>query len=61
MVEEGEMFGHVTRIGEMRNTYQDLVGKYEGKRPLGRTGHRWEIILKSILMKQGVRVWSGVL
>jgi hypothetical protein len=28
-----------------------LVGKPEGKRPLGRPWHRWEIILKLILNK----------
>jgi hypothetical protein len=28
--------GHVARIGEMRNTCVILVGKTEGKRPLGR-------------------------
>jgi hypothetical protein len=27
--------------GEKRNTYEVLVGKLEGKRPLGRPGHRW--------------------
>jgi hypothetical protein len=27
---------------EMRNAYNILVGKHEGKRPLGRTRHRWE-------------------
>jgi hypothetical protein len=26
----------------MRNSYIILVGKPEGKRPLGRHGHRWE-------------------
>jgi hypothetical protein len=29
-------------MGEMRNTYSILVGKLEGKRPLGRPRHRWE-------------------
>jgi hypothetical protein len=29
--------GHVARIGEKRSTYTILVGKPEGKRPLGRT------------------------
>jgi hypothetical protein len=33
--------GHVTRIGEKRNAYRILVGKPEGKRPLGRPRHRW--------------------
>jgi len=28
--------GHVTRMGEIRDTYKILVGKPEGKRPLGR-------------------------
>jgi hypothetical protein len=28
--------GHVTRMGEKRNVYRLLVGKPEGKRPLGR-------------------------
>jgi hypothetical protein len=34
--------GHVTRMGEKRNVYRLLVGKPEGKRPLGRTKCRWE-------------------
>jgi hypothetical protein len=33
--------GHVTRMGENRNAYGILVGKQEGKRPLGRPKHRW--------------------
>jgi hypothetical protein len=28
--------GHVTRMEEKRNAYRILVGKPEGKRPLGR-------------------------
>jgi hypothetical protein len=34
--------GHVARIGEKRNAYMILVGKPEGKRPLGRLRRRWE-------------------
>jgi hypothetical protein len=34
--------GKVPRMGEMRNTYKILVGKPEGKRPLGRPRRRWE-------------------
>jgi hypothetical protein len=33
--------GHVTRMGEKRNAYRLLVGKSEGKRPLGRPRRRW--------------------
>jgi len=32
--------GHVTRMGERRFVYRILVGKYEGKRPLGRPKRR---------------------
>jgi hypothetical protein len=34
--------GHVARMGEGRNLYRVLVGKPEGKRPLGRPRRRWE-------------------
>jgi hypothetical protein len=33
--------GHVTQMGEKRNACRLLVGKPEGKRPLGRPRHRW--------------------
>jgi hypothetical protein len=32
---------HVARMGEKRNAYRLLVGKPEGKRPLGRPRRRW--------------------
>jgi hypothetical protein len=34
--------GHVARMGEERKVYKVLVGKPEGKRPLGRPRCRWE-------------------
>ena len=34
--------GHVARMGEERGVYRVLVGKPEGKRPLGRPRRRWE-------------------
>jgi len=36
--------GHVACIGGRRGIYRVLVGKPEGKRPLGRHRHRWEDI-----------------
>jgi hypothetical protein len=33
--------GHVARMGEKRNAYRLLVGKPEGRRPLGRPRRRW--------------------
>jgi hypothetical protein len=29
-------------MGEGRDVYRVLIGRPEGKRPLGRNGHRWE-------------------
>jgi hypothetical protein len=34
--------GHVARMGEERGVYSVLVGKPEGRRPLGRPRRRWE-------------------
>ena len=34
--------GHVARMGERGGIYRVLVGKPEGKRPLGRPRRRWE-------------------
>jgi hypothetical protein len=33
--------GHVARMGANRNAYRLLVGKLEGRRPLGRPRRRW--------------------
>jgi hypothetical protein len=33
--------GHVAQMRGMRNAYRILVGKPEGKKPLGRPRHRW--------------------
>ena len=33
--------GHVARMGAERGAYRVLVGKPEGKRPLGRPRRRW--------------------
>jgi hypothetical protein len=52
--------GHIARMGEGRNVYRVLVGKPEGKRPLGRPRRRWEDGIKWILGRlAGVCVWSG--
>jgi hypothetical protein len=48
---------HVARIGEKRNTYRILVGKPEGKRPLGRPRHRWADNIDMDLKEIG---WDGV-
>jgi len=36
--------GYVARMGERRGAYSVLLGKSEGKRPLGRPRRRWVIL-----------------
>ena len=45
--------GHVARMGERRAVYRILVGKPEGKRPLGRPRRRWEGNIKMDLQEVG--------
>ncbi|KAJ4436544.1 hypothetical protein ANN_16575 [Periplaneta americana] len=45
--------GHVARMGESRNAYRVLVGRPEGKRPLGRPRRRWEDNIKMELREVG--------
>jgi hypothetical protein len=49
--------GHVTRMGKKRNAYKLLVGKLEGKRPLGRPRRRWVDNIKIDLREIG---WDGM-
>jgi hypothetical protein len=49
--------GHVERMGETQNAYKMLVGKPEGKIPLGRLTHRWEDNVKIDLREIG---WGGM-
>ena len=45
--------GRVARMGEGRGVYRVLVGKSEGKRPLGRPRRRWEDNIKTDLQPVG--------
>jgi hypothetical protein len=45
--------GHVARMGEGRVVYRVLVGKPEGKRPLGSPRHKWEYYIKMDLQEVG--------
>jgi hypothetical protein len=40
-------------MGERRGAYRALVGKPEGRRPLGRPRHRWEDNIKMDLREVG--------
>jgi hypothetical protein len=54
--------GHVARMEEKRNVYRLLVGKPQGKRPLGRPRHRWMDSIKMELLEIGLSVvdWIGL-
>jgi hypothetical protein len=45
--------GHVARMGEVRGAYIILVGRPEGRRPLGRPRRRWEDNIKMDLREIG--------
>jgi len=45
--------GHVARMEEDRGVHRVLVGKPEGKRPLGRARRRWEGNIKMDLQEVG--------
>jgi hypothetical protein len=49
--------GHVACMGAGRGAYRILVGRPEGRRPLGRPRHRWEDDTKMDLQKVG---WGGM-
>jgi hypothetical protein len=46
--------GHVARMGEGRGVYRVLVGRHEGKRPLGRPRCRWVDNFKMDLREIGI-------
>jgi len=49
----------VARMEEGKGVYRGLVGKPEGKRPLGRPRRRWEDnVLRWIFRKWDVGVWT---
>jgi hypothetical protein len=54
--------GHVARMEEERGVYRILVGKLEGKRPLGRTWRGWVDNIRMDLQEVGCGVvdWIGV-
>jgi hypothetical protein len=50
--------GHVARMEEGRGVYRVLVGKPEGRRPLGRPRRRWEDNIKMDLQEVGGSCWD---
>jgi hypothetical protein len=58
-----EMAGHMAGMEKKRNVYRLLVGKPEGKRPLGRPRRRWIDNIKMGLFRDRIECcgldWSG--
>jgi len=54
--------GHVARMGEERGVYRVLVGKPEGKGPLGRPRRRWVNNIRTDLQEVGCGYmdWIGM-
>jgi hypothetical protein len=48
-----KLTGHVARMGESRGAYRVLVEKPEGRRPIGKSGRRWEDNIKVDLREVG--------
>jgi hypothetical protein len=46
--------GHVARMGEGRGVYKVLVGRPEGKKPLGKSRRRWEDNVKMDFRETGI-------
>jgi hypothetical protein len=49
--------GHVARMGKKSNAYRIMVGKPEGKRPIGRSRRRWVDNIKMDLREIG---WDAI-
>ena len=54
--------GNVERMGEEKEVYRLLLGKPEGRRPLGRPRRRWEDNIRMALQKVGCGYmdWIGL-
>ena len=56
-IEKNEVGGACSTYGEKRGVYGVLVGKPEGKRPLGRPRHRWKNNIETVLSEVW---WVGI-
>jgi hypothetical protein len=51
--------GHVARFGKKRGAYRVLMGKPEGRRPLGKPRRRWDDNIEMDLQEVGWGAWTG--
>jgi len=52
--------GHVAHMGGERGMYRVLVGKPEGRRPLGKPRRRWVDNIRLISGRWDVGIWTGL-
>jgi len=52
--------GHVAHMGEERGVYRVLLGKLEGRRPLGRLRRRWVDNIRMDLQEVGCGYMDGI-
>ena len=52
--------GHVARMGEERRINRVLLGKPEGRRPLGRPRRRWVGNIRMDTRRWDVGIWTGL-
>jgi hypothetical protein len=52
---------HVAHMEERRSVYRVLVGKPEGKRPLGRPRFKWEDNIQMDHQEVGQGAWPGLI
>jgi hypothetical protein len=53
--------GHVAHMGERRGTYRVMVGKPEGRSPLGRPRRRWADDIKMNLQEVVWGTWNELI
>jgi hypothetical protein len=52
---------HVAYKGDRKGVYRVLVGKLEGKRPLGRPRYIWKDNIKNGSLRCRMGVWNGLI
>ena len=60
-IDKNVVGGSCSTCGESRDVYWVLVGKLEGKSPLGRTRRRWEDNIKMDLKEMGCEVLDWII
>ena len=60
-IEKNEMGGACSAYGETKGVYRVLVGKPDGKRPLGKPRHKWKDNIKMFIQVGWGGTWTGLI